>query len=104
MTLCTLTAGATIEVLDSDDNLIQKLSSAQLSSKAVLGANNQTAVNSTGLNSAGMQSMTSHVTESSTSAVCASNAYLLPLQLGQNEFDIEVTPPESPDEVPCCTL
>ena len=99
-----LAAGATIEVLDSDDNLLQKLTSAELSSTAMPSSSDQTAVNSTGLNSAGMQSMTSNVTEGSTSAACNSNAYLLPLQLGQNEFEIEVAPPEFLDEVHCCTL
>lgn len=91
---CSIAVGATIEVVDSDDNLIPKLSSAPLYPQATYEGTNPAASNSTGLNSAGMQSMISNVTQSSTDAVCGNNAYMLPLQLGQNDFDIEVTPPE----------
>ena len=96
---CVFAVGASVEVLDSDDNLIQKLTTGELSPEATPEGANPNASYSTGLNSAGMQSMTSNVTEDSTRAVCGSQAFLLPLQLGQNDFDIEVTPPEPLDQV-----
>lgn len=43
--------------------------------------------------------MHSNSTKDSTAAVCGSNAYLLPLQLGQNDFDIEISPPEALEQV-----
>lgn len=97
--MCLLVAGATIEVADSDDNIIQKLSTANISPQVTPEGSNVDASNSTGLNSAGMQSMVRNATEHSTDAICGSNAYLLPLQLGQNDFDIDVTPPEPFDQV-----
>ncbi len=55
--------------------------------------------NDTEVNSAGMQSMISNATGDSTDALCSNNAFLLPLQLGQNEYSIAVTGPDPVDQV-----
>lgn len=56
--------------------------------------------NDTVVNSAGMQSMsTSNVTAGHAEAVCKNNAFLLPLQLGQNRFSVAITAPDPPEQV-----
>ena len=87
-------AGASTEVLDAEDAVLGELY-AQPSSppEPELSANDSTP------NSAGMQSMTTNTTGNSTAAVCSQNAYILPLLLGQNEFQIVVTPPEPVEHV-----
>lgn len=46
-----------------------------------------------------MQSMASNATGDSTDAVCSKTAFLLLLQLGQNDYSIVVTAPDLADQV-----
>ena len=87
-------AGATFEVLDSDNTPLGELYIYPPSSPEP----ESSSANSSEVNSAGMQSMSS-ATGNSTDAVCSKNAFLLPLQLGQNDFSIAVTAPEPADQV-----
>lgn len=88
-------AGAISEVLDSDDAPLGELYVYPPSSPEPDSSSD----NGTAVNSAGMQSMTSNVTEGHTDAVCNKNAFLLPLQLGQNDFNVAVTAPDLPEQV-----
>ena len=81
-------AGATFEVLDSDDSPMGELYTYPPSSPEP----ELNSINSTEVNSAGMQSMSS--TGNSTDTVCGKNAFLLPLQLGQNDYSVLVTAPD----------
>lgn len=87
-------AGAMFEVLDSDNTPLGELYIYPPSSPEP----ESSSANSSEVNSAGMQSMSS-ATGNSTDAVCSKNAFLLPLQLGQNDFSIAVTAPEPADQV-----
>lgn len=91
-------AGATSEVLDADDSPLGELYSYPPSSPEP----ESSSPNDTAVNSAGMQSMTSNVTEGDTDAICKDNAFLLPLQLGQNEFSVVVTVPDVPEQASIC--
>ncbi|DBA75632.1 TPA: hypothetical protein ACH3X2_009068 [Trebouxia sp. C0005] len=95
-TLCfeTLEAGATFDVLNSNNTLLRDLYTYPPSSPEP----ESSSANSSEVNSAGMQSMSSNATGNSTDAVCSKNAFLLPLQLGQNDFNIAVTAPEPADQ------
>ena len=84
-------AGATFEVLDSDNTPLGELYIYPPSSPEP----ESSSANSSEVNSAGMQSMSSNATGNSTDAVCSKNAFLLRLQLGQNDFSIAVTAPET---------
>jgi len=88
-------AGATFEVLDSDNTPLGELYIYPPSSPEP----ESSSANSSEVNSAGMQSMSSNATGNSMDAVCSKNAFLLPLQLGQNDFSIAVTAPEPADQV-----
>ena len=84
------TAGASFEVLDADDTPLAELYSASSTSPEP---------ESSSVNSAGMQSMASNATGDGTDAVCSKTAFLLPLQLGQNDYSIVVTAPDLADQV-----
>lgn len=88
-------AGATFDVLNSNNTLLRDLYTYPPSSPEP----ESSSANSSEVNSAGMQSMSSNATGNSTDAVCSKNAFLLPLQLGQNDFNIAVTAPEPADQV-----
>ena len=88
-------AGATFEVLDSDNTPLGELGVYPPPSPEP----ESSSANSSEVNSAGMQSMSSNTTGTSADAVCSKNAFLLPLQLGQNDFSIAVTAPEPADQV-----
>ena len=88
-------AGATSEVLDSNDSPLGEL---YINSPASPEPESSTG-NGTAVNSAGMQSMTSNATEGDTDAVCKHDAFRLPLQLGQNQFSVAVTAPDPPEQV-----
>ena len=86
-----------MEVLDADDAVLGELYTSASSSP-----HPEPTANDTTVNSAGMQSMTSNTTGNSVDAICSKNAYMLPLQPGQNVFSIVVSPPE-PSEQVCST-
>ena len=87
-------AGASTEVLDADNSVLGELFAQPPSPPEP-----EVTANDSNPNSAGMQSMTSNTTGNSTAAVCSQNAYILPLQLGQSDFQIVVTPPEPVEQV-----
>ena len=91
-------AGATSEVLDADDSPVEELYNYPPSSPELQSSS----ANDTAVNSAGMQSMTSNVTEGHTNAICKDNAFLLSLQLGQNDFSVVVTAPDMPEQASIC--
>ena len=86
-------------MLDADDAVLGELYASAPSSPHPEPSGNDSTVNS-----AGMQSMTSNITGNSMDVVCSKNAYMLPLQLGQNVFSIVVSPPEPAEQVliPSC--
>lgn len=88
-------AGATFEVLDSDNTPLGELYVYPPPSPEP----ESSSANSSEVNSAGMQSMSSNATGTSADAVCSKNAFLLPLQLGQNDFSVAVTALEPAEQV-----
>lgn len=88
-------AEATPEVLDSNDSPLPELYPYPPGSGE---AEEDSSANDTVVNSAGMQSMTSNVTAGDADAICRNNAFLLPLQLGQNSFSVAVAAPDPPEQ------
>ena len=89
-----IAAGATPEVFDSDDSPLAEL----YADPPAAEADEDSSANDTVVNSAGMQSMTSNVTAGDADAICKNNAFLLPLQLGQNSFSVAITAPDPPEQ------
>lgn len=87
-----IAAGATPEVFDSDDSPLAEL----YADSPAAEADEDSSANDTVVNSAGMQSMTRNVTAGDADAICKNNAFLLPLQLGQNSFSVAITAPDPP--------
>lgn len=88
-------AEATPEVLDSNDSPLAELYTYSPGSGE---PEEGSSANDTVVNSAGMQSMTSNVTAGDADAICRNNAFLLPLQLGQNSFSVAIAAPDLPEK------
>lgn len=88
-------AEATPEVLDDNDSPLAELYTYPHGSGE---AEEDSSANDTVVNSAGMQSMTSNVTAGDADAICRNNAFLLPLQLGQNSFSVAIAAPDLPEQ------
>lgn len=89
-----IAADATPEVFDSDDSPLAEL----YAYPATAEADEDSSANDTAVNIAGMQSMTSNVTAGDADAICKHNAFLLPLQLGQNSFSVIVSAPDPSEQ------
>ena len=89
-----IAADASPEVFDSEDSPLAELYAYPPADEA----DEDSSANDTMVNSAGMQSMTSNVTAGDADAICRNNAFLLPLQLGQNSFSVSITAPDLPEQ------